>query len=223
SRRRPAPARSCPVAPWPWTSLPRRASLQGVRSGRRLGAADRLPSRRRLSSRLARCARLFGPGRRLAAERLHVLVERLDPGHQRMDLLARGYAQPGQRARHAVFEDLFELVPRVRRLLRDVARRLRDLAGYLADLLFGHGPRATLDAGAFLDQGFEDLAAFLLGLGERAEPGQPDLLGGITDCRRELAAVRLRFGHRLEFLDHDASPVVRGVGARPARWGGDGT
>ena len=57
------------------------------------------------------------------------------------------------------------------------------------DLFFGGGLGLALDGHAFLDQGLEYLAAFFLRLGERAQAGQPDLLGRFLDGAGEWAAV----------------------------------
>ena len=68
--------------------------------------------------------------------------------------------------------------------------------------LVGGGLGLLLDLLALLDERLEHLDAFLLGLRESAEPGEPDLVRGFADSHRHLVFRRL-FGEFFEFLWHD--------------------
>ena len=87
---------------------------------------------------------------------------------QRSDLALRRHADGGQRARHALFKHLFQLVPGTAGLLADAAGDLADgVAESPADpgrLLFG----TLLKRRAFLDQFGKYPAALFLRLGESA-------------------------------------------------------
>jgi hypothetical protein len=93
------------------------------------------------------------------------------------------------------------------------------LAGGFADLFFGDACVLLLQAQAFLDQGFEDLAAFFLGLREGAHAGQPDLLGRVLDRLCQVSpsgrpADDFFSAVLLQFLDHGVPPVWVGMNGR---------
>ena len=94
-------------------------------------------------------------------------------------------------------------------LLLEFASHLREAATEIADPVFGHPYGALLDPAAFLDQRLKDLLAFFLGLGERAESSEPDLLRRFLDCRGELVVLARAFGHRFQFLDHSLFPFYQ--------------
>ena len=49
------------------------------------------------------------------------------------------------------------------------------------DFFFGNSLGFALNGQTFLDEGLENLAAFFLSLGKRAQTGKPDLLGRFFD------------------------------------------
>ena len=106
-----------------------------------------------LAARPARLAR-----RRAAAERLHDLGQLVDALHQRLDVLAGRHAEPGQRARRRDPRRPARACPRC------VASGMPSAAlvtlPVTSPILSRSVPGATLDAGAFLHQRVEHLAAF---------------------------------------------------------------
>ena len=94
----------------------------------------------------------------------------------------RRHAELFERARHALLEDVLELAPLARGLGAEIAGEAGHAGLRLRQRFFGGLLGLLLHAGAVFHQRLESLAAFLLHLGEGAEPGKPDLLGGVLDA-----------------------------------------
>ena len=123
-------------------------------------------------------------GRRRLAEimRLHFAIEFVDALDQFVEFLAAGHAEFAQRARYAIFEYLFELVPGFLGALAHLGHAGFDRAAHFVDLAGRDLARLLLRGSEpSLHQRFEQLAAFALRLGEGAEAGQPDLLRRFHD------------------------------------------
>src|SRR5690606_6560062 len=153
--------------------LARAGALGGGLAGRGRGLRR---ARRRRMGRVRR-PRRPAAGRELA----HFRREGLDAGGQRFDLGAAGYAQAVQGTLDAVLEHLLQPVPCVGGALAHLADTGLHRATHRVHLAAGHAPRALLEGAALAHQRVEQLAAFLLGAGEGAHAGQPDLLGMVED------------------------------------------
>jgi hypothetical protein len=134
---------------------------------------------------------LGGGGGRLGGlllqELVHALVQLIDALVQIGQILVAGHAQGVQCTGYAVLEHLLELVPGFSRFAGNGHNFLLcRLAALFLDLLAG------------FDQVIESLHAFTLGLGESAQAGQPDLVGGFEDD----VGVLLLFGGFLQRLGH---------------------
>ena len=104
---------------------------------------------------------------------LHTLAERLQ-------LAGRGNTQASQGPGHALFKDGFQPTPLLACLGAQTAGQFGDALSGLGHALLGDRLGLALQIDPVLHQGFEDLTAFLLGLGKSSEAGQPDLLGRFT-------------------------------------------
>ena len=134
-------------------------------------------------------------------------VEIVDAGDQGVHVLGRGHTQLVQGLGHAFFKNVFQLVPLAHGLGGDAVGHVAHAAGGFVDAFFCHRLGLALDAQAFFHQGVEHLAAFFLGLGERAQASQPDLLGRILDgagqgATRGVGGALLLGTDFLKLLDH---------------------
>src|SRR6185437_10655613 len=104
---------------------------------------------------------------------------------------------------------LLDLAERIARALPRLFKPGPGLALCLFELRLRVGPGLFLGAGAFLDQRFEEAAAFLLRLGEGAEAGQPDLLRGIDHRAADRARLVGAVARRLAVvIVHARAPVA---------------
>jgi hypothetical protein len=149
--------------------------------------------------------------------------ERLDASLQRGHVGGGGGAELFERARHALLEDVLQLAPLAGGLGAELAGKARHALLGLGQGFLGGLLGLLLHAGAVLDQRLEGLAAFLLHLGEGAEAGQPDLLGGVLDavCGFGVGAVVVAVvgggGHAGVFLEKKPTEEVESQdSSRPA-------
>jgi AcrR family transcriptional regulator len=131
----------------------------------------------------------------------------LDAGRQLVDVVGRRHAQTAQHAGHAIFEDVFQLVPVVHGLLPDVLHPRLNAATDIAHRVFSHVPGFRFQLGPFRNQPFEQLvalldqlAAFLLRVRERAQACKPDFPCRVDDRRCNAGRRWLRFQLLLQCL-----------------------
>ncbi len=112
---------------------------------------------------------------------LHILVELLHMSHEGIYLRRRGHAKPGQCLGNPVFENSLQLVCAVGHVNLNTAGYCIEAAVGFGDFFFGCCLCLALQGEAFLDQGFEYLAALLLRFGKGPQASQPYLLSGVLD------------------------------------------